>query len=1426
MRLGRAVSWFLVFALAPLPAPAEDAGPDLLLVNRSRWPVCAVHGIPASPDLLESFRPDPHENLLGTGPLPPGETAALRFRRGYFDGLLMRACGDGPGAQFHGLDWHQEVIFADVDPALDGLLVKNASKETLCYLLVDPGEGFVQGVSRDAFVGERLEPGEARRVVPRPDPGWVVFADCEPTTLLGTVLFEGTTAVTLSGTQIPNRNIRGFWVHNDGDRPVCSVRFHELIHQRGVVEDLEHLQGDVIAPGEAFLFWAFVPSQSELRLTACDSQTTVRADTQRDRWLTRVQVVGTRSILRLVDLGDSLTPYSGGSAFHHVAVLPAAGGVGFRILLRGYSEGESPTGLTRHVATHSTEGDTHEAVLAGGSYDLAVIHQAKGFPAHVLAADGVTVPGQRSLYLPDLHLGLLPVDSPGEGSSPPPLDLQRMVPNPKEDPRSDAWGFSQVGAALHLLGDREKAEKWQQAALDLQEELADRVGRIRTLERLGALRADAGDEAAAGHHFHAALALLREHLAGEPEPRPLLLRLERETAAAPSVETLRRAILALRYRTVPERLLLAARYLLDFDGDLDAAERRASSAALVAEAHGDTALGAEALTLLGRVAEVRGRHAEALELLRRGAETPAAGPGFEARLAAARRGLRLAEAMLRQGRPRTAGRWLRSSSRELEALRDEHMPRDGESVLHLVDQVELVTEERRARIAAAAVLASQGEDERALELLRAELTAAISTDTPIPASTEGISPQLELQGELSVRVARQSRLLGLIPESLQEARRARRLAREIGDVRLLAESLLEEGRSLLELHEPARADEVLRQAVDLASKVGDPDLRARALLARHLAARALDREDPPGGLALKALEVARNGGSVPVLVTVLAAVGRDLLDRGEPERALEYLREARKLQGALETDRGKAELLLTLGTTQLRLGRTASGLTQYREAFRRFELRRDQLDSEQLRSAYGARLASFYEEAVTASWDAGRHHDAFRMMERARARTLDARLAGPDPDSSPEDLLGIHDWNLRQSVEKMRRHVEEMRSGRRDSSNDRRLAEVLDRLEAVLGERERLLRRASELRAVPASGGAAAPTLQDIQATLEEGSRLVELFTTRDRTLALVIGPDLVRPFTLAATEAELAGQLEWLLAAIASRGRVETPAQRLYDRLLRPLEPALDAPLWIVVPHRGLHSVPFAALHDGSGWLGDRVAVAVLPRAGVLLRSTWRHHRDGLGRIVVAGDPAVDGLPQLELARREAQGVAALAGVRPLLREAATEDAIRALAPRTKLLHLAVHGEPAPANPLFSALRLGTGDKHDGRLEVHEIHRLGFSSGLDLAVLSACSTRQGPRDAGEEILSLSRAFLAAGARTVVSSLWNIEDESTAVLMELFYRHLGEGLPKAEALRRAQAALRAAGGSHAHPYFWAGFLLTGDAGPLEVPLRGARPRDR
>ncbi len=161
-------------------------------------------------------------------------------------------------------------------------------------------------------------------------------------------------------------------------------------------------------------------------------------------------------------------------------------------------------------------------------------------------------------------------------------------------------------------------------------------------------------------------------------------------------------------------------------------------------------------------------------------------------------------------------------------------------------------------------------------------------------------------------------------------------------------------------------------------------------------------------------------------------------------------------------------------------------------------------------------------------------------------------------------------------------------------------------------------------------------------------------------------------------------------------------------------------------------------------------------------------------------------------------------------LKDEAREETFKKVSLRDyQIIHFACHGFLAEEFPFRSALVLSLDEdpQEDGFLQVREIYNLRLKA--DLVVLSACQTGKGKLERGEGVLGLPRVFFYTGARSVVSTLWRINDESTATLMNSFYGYLSQGNDKAQALRLAK--LEMINSKFSHPFYWAAFVLNGDS---------------
>ena len=345
---------------------------------------------------------------------------------------------------------------------------------------------------------------------------------------------------------------------------------------------------------------------------------------------------------------------------------------------------------------------------------------------------------------------------------------------------------------------------------------------------------------------------------------------------------------------------------------------------------------------------------------------------------------------------------------------------------------------------------------------------------------------------------------------------------------------------------------------------------------------------------------------------------------------------------------------------------------------------------------------------------------------------------------------------------------------------------------------------------------------EPFQSSLDDKTAVLEYFVTDADIVAFVVTKSTVTATRLSLTENSVRRSLRRLqlnFATVPASQIAQIPGlagnalgilNQLYNQLIAPVvQQLIGFQRLVVVPHGALHYLPFQALFDGERYLVERFELSRLPVAS-LLRFCCDQPRTGSG-VLALGNSFGGRLPH---AVDEAQQVAELCSGDLFMEEDATPDALRASASNKRVLHMAVHGDFRPDNPLFSGLALAK-----GWLTTLDIFSLRLNASL--VTLSACQTGQHVVGGGDELLGLMRAFFAAGASSLVLSQWSVEDRSTAELMTAFYQHLTRGATKGDALRQAQLqfirgqiAPELPADAYTHPYFWAPFFLVGDGGSI------------
>ncbi len=330
--------------------------------------------------------------------------------------------------------------------------------------------------------------------------------------------------------------------------------------------------------------------------------------------------------------------------------------------------------------------------------------------------------------------------------------------------------------------------------------------------------------------------------------------------------------------------------------------------------------------------------------------------------------------------------------------------------------------------------------------------------------------------------------------------------------------------------------------------------------------------------------------------------------------------------------------------------------------------------------------------------------------------------------------------------------------------------------------------------------------VNEIRGLLAEDEALVEYYEAGKDWFVFVLKRDGIAVQRLGALD--LDGEVRAFRATLTdpASGDWLPRARGLYERIVAPVSGLLQVKRLTVVPHGALHYLPFAALYSGREYLVDRASIRILQTAGVLKFIKNRPRKDRPAVLILGnpdlGDPKYD----LKFAQEEAQAIARiLPGATLLLRGEAKASFVSRSAGRFDRIHFAAHGLFDPENPLNSALLLAGEGTHDGWLRAGDLYSLNLDA--DLVTLSACETALGKITKGDDVVGFTRGFLYAGASSIVSTLWKVDDRATRDLMLDFYSGLLT-MEKGEALRAAQ---RNAKKKYPHPYYWASFQLTGNS---------------
>ena len=677
-------------------------------------------------------------------------------------------------------------------------------------------------------------------------------------------------------------------------------------------------------------------------------------------------------------------------------------------------------------------------------------------------------------------------------------------------------------------------------------------------------------------------------------------------------------------------------------------------------------------------------------------------------------------------------------------------------------------------------------------------------------------------------------------------------ARERGDL-AQSEALQKKSLALLEKFVPKGPDVAtcLYELGKLASQRGDL-AGAEDFFLKQL---ALAEEFGPDGLQV---------------ASGLDALADVATKRGDRAKAEEFSKRSIAIRERLAP--GTQDLAATLhrlGLIERDSSRPAEAAASFGRALQALEAQKGKLGGGQdVRAGFAEKYRSIYADDVDLLIALGQPEEAFHVLERSRARGMLALLAERDlvlPDAVSPTLAG-RQKEVNADYDRTQAALAELSLAKDRTEVDRLLARLRD-----LGAKREAI--ATEIRkSSPHFAALKYPQPVDLagaEAALDPGTALLSYSMGKDRTLLFAVaaaktgaGASRLEVFPIAIGAEELrslVGDFRDLALAEPGPGSVKElvlAGGKLYDILVKPAEAMIAASARVVVvPDGPLQVLPFAALVRAGGESRPQYLVEWKPVHTVASATVYTElkrgrraseataapallaafgdplypRRDASAGPATATDPVVRSalergtkLAALPGSRREVEDIARIYPERPAiyLGAEATEERAKSLGKEPRLIHFACHAVVNESFPLDSALALSIREKpapgqENGLLQAWEILE-GVRIDADLVTLSACETGLGKDLGGEGLLGLTRAFQYAGARSVLASLWRVEDQATGELMKRFYTELRLGRTKDEALRAAQlqligsAAEPGALADLSHPRQWAAFELIGD----------------
>ena len=464
---------------------------------------------------------------------------------------------------------------------------------------------------------------------------------------------------------------------------------------------------------------------------------------------------------------------------------------------------------------------------------------------------------------------------------------------------------------------------------------------------------------------------------------------------------------------------------------------------------------------------------------------------------------------------------------------------------------------------------------------------------------------------------------------------------------------------------------------------------------------------------------------------------------------------------------------------------------QYEEAAKIIERQRTTIFTENQRIFFFAAKQELYDRIIRLLVSLDRPDEALQYVERAKSRAF-------------VDVLGSSKLKF-ESVDRNRKYLAALKTQAeidtilsRKKIGNSQLNYLIDKAKRGIQAEKKSADFTTdiELQSLSAVQTMKADQIKKIPG---KNTALLEYYVTGNTLIVFLVQNNKIEAITSSIDRKKTLAKIRKWKESIENHQNPRALSKQLYDALVSPIASRIKAKCLIIVPYGALHYIPFQALHDGREYLIERYAISYAPSATVL-SFTKKKKSAGNKKALIIGNPTLD----LKFAEKEATAIAGMFRDRTLLtRKKGTETFVKNKGGGYEFIHFATHGAYDDKRPLNSQILLSADTDNDGSLTMAELFTMQWKASL--VTLSACKTGLSKYKSGDELIGFQRGLMFAGTRSIISSLWSVDDEATGYLMKSFYRNLSK-MPRAVALQKAQLETME---KFKAPFFWAAFNLTG-----------------